>query len=223
MKMWKISFIAVAILVTSGVVANGSLFFEDNFNDGDASGWEEYDGVFSVVSGEYQIESTGFGNDARAVIGESTWTDYVINLDFNLTRSDLTSHHTAILFRVEEIASGTDAGKYYQFYMTRDAVGFAELDYSSGNATVLAGTPYSLSLATWHHVQLRVEGASASAYIDGDLVLSHDGFDAYPAGKIGLKTMNDGVTSFDNVDVNPEPATLGLLFIGGLALLRRRK
>jgi hypothetical protein len=53
----------------------------------------------------------------------------------------------------------------------------------------------------WHHLQLRVEGTRATAYIDGESVLSYDGFGRYAWGRMGLKIINGGVIQFDNVVV----------------------
>ncbi len=230
MKMWQVNVIVVVLVCVGGLAGNQAFGvlpfpFEDDFDDANANGWDEYDGIFSIVGAgfNYQMESTAFGNDARSVAGDLGWTDYVIDLDFNMTRSDLTTHAAAVLFRVSEIASGLDAGKYYQLGITKDHVEFTELNYSGGSGNVLASTSYTLSLDTWHNVRITVEGTQASAYIDDGHVLTHDGFDAYGSGKIGLKTINDGVVLFDNVLVTPEPATLCLLVVSGLALLRRRR
>ena len=100
---------------------------------------------------------------------------------------------------------------------------FTELNYSGGNGNTLTETPYTLSLDTWHNVRLTVEGTQASVYINDSHVITYDGFNEYSSGKIGLKNINDGVVLFDNVVVTPEPATMSLLVIGGLALLHRKR
>ena len=156
-------------------------------------------------------------NNARSVIGSSSWTDYVIDLDFN----NQTADNACVLFRVQEVVSGLDAGHYYQLHMHPNKVGFAEIDYSGGYATLLAEVPYILSSQTWHHVQININDTEATAYIDGEYVLSYDGFTKYTWGGIGLKVLNGGVVSFDNVVVTPEPSTLLLLGLGAVMLRRK--
>ena len=219
----KIYVVVLLCIFTLFSSANGTALFEDNFDDGNEDGWGEYDGVFSVESGAYRLESTGFANDARAVAGDSSWTDYTIDLDFNMVRLDASNYSTSVLFRVTEIASGTDAGKYYQIYMHPDKIGFAEIDYSGGYAQSLIEIPYTIPTQTWNHVQLRIEGEQVMAYINEDFVLGLTGFNKYASGRIGLKTINDGVTLFDNVVVTPEPATVLLIGLGGLLLRRKNK
>jgi hypothetical protein len=196
-----ISATALFVLILCGSVwaAAGNVLFEDDFNDGDAKGWEEYDGLFSVVSGVYQVESTGRYNDARSVAGDLSWTDYVIELYFN---NQTTDRAACVLFRVQEVASGMDAGRYYQLHIRSNKVGFAEIDYSGGYATLLAEVPYTVSSQTWHHLQIRINGTRAIALIDGKYVLSYDDFGKYAWGKMGLKIINGGVVLYDNVTVS---------------------
>jgi hypothetical protein len=193
--------VIIVILMLCGSVwaAAGNVLFEDDFNDGDANGWEEYDGLFSVVSGVYQVESTGRYNDARSVAGDLSWTDYVIELNFN---NQTTDRAACVLFRVQEVASGMDAGRYYQLHIRSNKVGFAEIDYSGGYATLLAEVPYTVSSQTWHHLQISINGTRAIALIDGKYVLSYDDFGKYTWGKMGLKIINGGVVLYDNVTIS---------------------
>jgi hypothetical protein len=89
----------------------------------------------------------------------------------------------------------------------------------------LAETACAIGIDTTHHLRLDIIGQTATAYIDGTEVLTYDGFAEYPSGGIGLKSINSATTLFDNVVVSttPEPATLSLIALGGLAILRRRK
>ena len=47
--------------------------------------------------------------------------------------------------------------------MHSNKVGFAEIDYSGGYATLLAEVPYTVFPQTWHHVQIRINGTQASS------------------------------------------------------------
>jgi hypothetical protein len=215
-----ISVILVGLIVPSYV--NGAILFQDDFDDSHADGWKEYNGSFSVLDGSYRLESTEWGQDTSAVIGDLEWTDYTIEVDFKVVRSDDSfAHHPSILFHVQDIGSGTDIGHYYQLYMfpTR-GVGFSEISGGSAPSPILVDCP--LPRGVWHHVRLEVEGTTATAYIDGAYVLSYNKFTRYRSGMIGLKTINDGVVLFDNIVVAPEPATVLLLGLGSLMFLRKR-
>lgn len=204
--------------------ATATVLLQDNFDDGDADGWYELDGTFSVVGGAYRVESTGFFNDARSIAGSLLWDDILLEADFNM----LNREKTAILFRASDAQSGTDAGKYYQFEViaSQNLVEFCEIDFSGGSCNRLVNAPFVVSDNEWHHLQLEINGDSATAWIDSTLALSVSGLTKYPTGSIGLKTINSGTTLFDNVRVSaiPEPTTLLLITAGltALSVSRRR-
>jgi 3-keto-disaccharide hydrolase len=177
--------------------AGGAILLQDNFNDGNAAGWEEFDGSFAVTNGVFEITSSGFCADARAVDGDPSWSDYSLDVDFQYGSGNA----AAVLFRVETIESGCDAGRYYQFYAFPDVVGFCLMNFSGGACTVLKEAAASTPADVWHHLRLDVSGVTATAAIDGTEVLTHDGFSAYPTGRIGLKRIDGGTNRFDNVVV----------------------
>jgi hypothetical protein len=57
------------VLLMSFSSTYGAILFQDNFDDGYANGWKEYDRPFTVVDGKYRLESTNFWDDARSVVG----------------------------------------------------------------------------------------------------------------------------------------------------------
>lgn len=190
-------FLIVSIIWVFGGAAAGQLVHDD-FNDGDADGWTEFDGTFAVVGGVYNIGASGFCNDARAVIGQTSWSDLVIETDFQFTEG---STHASILFRIQEIASGCDAGQYYQFHIFPGSVGICRMNYSGGNCQVLHTETASVAADMWHHAILVLEGSEVNAYIDGQAVLSYGGLTHYATGMVGLKNINSGLNLYDNFEV----------------------
>jgi hypothetical protein len=53
----------------------------------------------------------------------------------------------------------------------------------------------------WHHVRIEVVRNTVTAAIDGTTVVSYDNLNRYANGRIGLKTINSGISLFDNVVV----------------------
>jgi hypothetical protein len=204
--MWKAVIALGALLTTS---SPAQVLFSDDFNDGDAAGWQELDGQFSIVNGAYRIQSQSFCGDARAVNGNPGWTDYAVDLDFYID-SAAPNRAAAILFRVADIVSGCDAGQYYQLHVTPASVGFCKMNYSQGSCQGLAGAAYATSAFIWHHARLEVVGQTATAFIDGQEVLTYNGFTDYASGRIGVKAINGNANVYDNVVVTAlHPPTIG--------------
>lgn len=72
------AFVFSLMVATSSSAAE--ILFQDDFNDGNADGWQQIDGSFAVINGEYQITSSSFFNDARTVTGSLLWDDFVFEV-----------------------------------------------------------------------------------------------------------------------------------------------
>jgi hypothetical protein len=220
MKLGNLAVLCVVAIGVSASRLDAGLIFSDDFNDGNASGWTQYDGNFSVVNGAYRIKSTSFANDARAIAPMRLLSDCSIHLRFNIANNPQHSEWpTTVIFRAEEIASGIDNGRYYQLNIGPNIVQFVKVDHSGGNAQGLIQKSFATTEAQWHTLDLDVIGNTATAYIDGVSVLSYNNFTEYTGGPIGLKSINSATTLFDDVSVRsvPEPSTIAMLLVAGSA------
>lgn len=195
-------FLAI-VVVGLPFAVRAEVLFQDNFDDGNADGWEEIDATFAVVNGEYEIDSTTPFVDGRAVAMTGDFTDFVLEADYRELPPG--PGRTSFLFRVVDIAPGFDAGHYYQFHVDSgvfaEQVQFCRMANSGGNCDILATAPFPNDPGITYAVRLEVIGDSATAFIDGNEVLSVSGLTEYPSGRIGLKSIF-WISRFDNVVVS---------------------
>ena len=98
----------------------------------------------------------------------------------------------------------------------RIAQQFQDSTYPNGGWFDLPGTNYNLTFGQTTHIEYNYGAYKGGAY----------GTEAATYGNFifGLNSSGTGVSIFlDNIMFTPEPATISLLGLGGLALLRRKK
>ena len=86
-------------------------------------------------------------------------------------------------------------------------------------------TGWSLYFTGGDYTNNLIEASGTAGLSWGQVSLQYTAIAADAGNKIGIKMYGDGDVSFDDVtlDAIPEPATLSVLALGGLALLRRRR
>jgi hypothetical protein len=90
----------------------------DGFEDGDASDWEEVNGVWTVIdeSGNMVLEqSLPYYVPGVRVAGQTSWTNYVVQAKVKVTGTS--DRWGGILLRVDDPGTPTTAGTYYELYL----------------------------------------------------------------------------------------------------------
>src|ERR1051325_11071209 len=74
-------------LVSIATVAQGATLFSDNFDDGNANGWPQAAGTWSVVqdSGSFVYSMSALGTEGRTMTGSQSWTDYAVEARVKVT------------------------------------------------------------------------------------------------------------------------------------------
>jgi len=181
------------------------VLFQDSFDDGDAAGWSVVEGSWSVRNGTY----VGSGADARAVAGDSTWTDVIYEGRFMFDSSD--AREASLLFRVQDAFAGENNGHYYQianytFFNSFWGGNVALHRIGDGTIDGLQVVTFNLSAGQWYNFRLELNGGTVKYYLDGAMVLSQSGLFDYSQGRIGIKAYYS-TSHFDDIVV--ESSELG--------------
>lgn len=201
--------------------ASAAPLFEDDFNDGDAVGWNVVHGTWSVINNHYVSLSEAGGDviddSPRTTTGELSWSSYTYNARMKLVITEDAWNDFGLIFYAQ------DPTNYLRFTLGSENTTNARLSHFSNGGGQELGTFHNQPVMfedTWYNISLVLDGSRLSAYVDGVLVVTEDSL-PYDHGYIGI-TSDDPTAYFDDIVVIPEPATLMLLSIGGLAMLRRR-
>lgn len=205
--IFPIVFVSILVLLTGKTYANSTLF-QDDFNDGDANGWEERlgpGGSWIVENGEYigKVNRNSYGNSTYALAGDFTWSNYVLEA------------------RIKGI-SGIDKKLRFRYKNSKD---YYELNFLSGGALavikVISGSArwtYFRSATTyqgfWYEVKVVLDGSRIQIYLDGERKFDlDDSTEPIPNGKIMLEVWPgqaaaQTTVAFDDVKVTSIDSSL---------------
>ena len=178
------------------MVFGGDPSFFDDFEDGNDGTWTLYGNTGSMT---FKDGKLNFAEDAnvKAVAGDSSWSDYVVDVDIDLTSNTANDWRNAgIAFRVSNAKSGTDAFNGYYF-------GIGATTYTTGKWTqaysrFALNVPYNFGNGK-HKLTAVAEGSILMFYVDGKLIDVYND-STYTSGQIALRSYNRAFTA-DNVTV----------------------
>jgi hypothetical protein len=202
MKKIVLISLVLAFLATAGGVYADATLFQDDFNDGDDDGWTQIEGTWTVVDGVYVAPNPGGWNRvAKSVAGDESWDDYTFEGRFMLGQN---SHEATLLFRVQDIGTGVNNGRFYQIANRASGAILAETIGRTGghNIIVHKTASYNIGFEQWHDFRVVLKGPKMEYYVDNDLVMTYDGLTNYLTGKIGMKTGHRGPSYFDDIKVS---------------------
>ncbi|MDR2828901.1 MAG: bacterial Ig-like domain-containing protein [Acholeplasmatales bacterium] len=137
-------------------------------------------------------------------IGDSTITDFVLDIDIRLVGGGTSTSTAGIVFR----ASNSSIGNHdtYQsisaYYMSLNAweSKIQKLNYNL--SSTISVDPTDIIADTWVHLKIVAVGAHIVAYIDGVKVIDFYDIESFTHGKLGLYT-NGQEALFKNLVITP--------------------
>ena len=136
---------------------------------------------------------TGLNPAVETVLGDTTWTDYEVHTDVNITEN---TGSAKLLGRVMEMKRGGDFPEGYTFLIT---TGDRWALYS-GNQVVASGY-VKFPAFKWHHISMKLKGFNISVSLDNKEVISVTD-KKYSHGIAGIGS-GFNFAEFDNFEVKP--------------------
>ncbi len=213
----KLIIICISLLLTSasyaGVIGN----WEND--DGNYDGWGTWDGSAVVPSTNFAIQSVyGVTLDSSALeVAQSGWGQCLaLDLTYD-QRVDLANNNT---FSIDfSVAPGTSGGRleFAEAVMNAEGRGWAAM-------TMTNDVSENNYFDFWDGSPARTMTLTGS-YDPGQFGSgSGPGIPGYCQIVIALNDNSSGhLFYFDNAVLTPEPATIAMLGLGGLALIRRKR
>lgn len=228
--------IGTALLISAPLALAQSMFDNfDSYSPGSIAGqgvWEGWEGNASVAGTVTTLQASSGTQSLQVVAGNDTVRPYsgVVGGLWTLT--------------LQQYVPSTSSGGSWVILMNSYP---ANLNWSvqlytdiSGNFMRSADVPSaSVALVTDQWVDVRFEinldANSVTSYYNNTLLATHAwqsgglnelrALDLYPDEDAGGGTIQVGPVFYDNLGLTavPEPSTLGLLLLGGLAVLLRRR
>ena len=178
----------------------GSLLFSDDFSSGTGS-WTisplGFGGGWSVVNGAYSYNG---GGHTQSSAGSSTWTDYTVAVDVQL--SSMTDYPGGLRGRVNTTTGASYGVWIYPAERILKLYRIGQWNIDADN-TFLAQSGQLAMDTNWHNLRLVFQGTTIQGYYDNALVITASD-SSYSQGAVALDVSNQPL-SFDNVSVMSIP------------------
>ncbi len=187
---------ADAPIVGSVTAVTPRILYEDDFEDGNLSQWENRNYIGRIVIDEnnriLRLENTS-DNFVIFLLPHRPWVDYAVEAAIRIEQSSLTD--TDVFMNIRDNSEGSYSGS---------------LDIESSTIGILAGVngtffnlgtkTINLSMRQWVQLRTEVIGEQIAVYINGDLMLSSTS-SAHLAGTISFTVAPHTIIEVDNLRV----------------------
>lgn len=191
----------VAVISEYHIVAEIGKIFSDDFEDGDAAGWQEFDGTgWYVANGVYYSPSAP--KNAYSLAGSLSWTDYTLEVKMGHISGE------KCFGIIGRFPDGPPAYKVYLWANGPDGAGVYIYEYTTAGLQVKrAFTSFSVTSNIWYLVKATFKGYRMDAEVTNIATGSKVTLSSYVSGthgRIGLLAHSAHV-AFDDVIVTGAP------------------
>lgn len=173
---------------------NSATLFNDDFEDGNYTGWSKNGGSWSVVTdGTKVFKQTSASATAYSYAGSSDWSNYSIQVRAKALSFNGSGRYFGIAARLQNTSNF-----YFVRLINNNTIELGKK--SSGNISTLASKSYNVQTGVWYTIKLIVHGNQLQGFVNDVLELTATD-SSLAWGKLGLVTFNT-MAEFDDVIVN---------------------
>ena len=190
----RLLLLVIALGAASGdqpVCAQGpeAVLFEEDFEDGQAQGWELEPG-WVVADGMLKGQGHTW---ARAMAGP--WRDFRLQFRLNLQQGSI-----HLVYRLN------NTGRYFIGFHQEGS--YLKKQYWPETFIDLLERPVELrGVGQWHQIEIAGEGPQLRFSVDGELEWQYADSDPLLAGSFAFETLNDSVAHIDDIRVLGQPSS----------------
>ncbi|MEC7565167.1 MAG: hypothetical protein VX738_05730, partial [Planctomycetota bacterium] len=186
------------------VTAQGTLPFEEDFNDGLADDFTVKSGTFEVVGNRYDGTPSSTSTNAISVVDLTVPIPDRVKFQATANMQNISGFLRTAVFVFDYV----DANNYKYAGANGSRGKWFMNEVTNGSLRGLTSKSSSISVSQDYALELRMEGNLVQLYANDELQLSHDfGNENLRNGKLGVGTIR-GIASFDNVriaEILPSP------------------
>jgi polygalacturonase len=169
-------------------IVNPIVRLNDNFEDGNMTGWTPVSGSWSVVTAGTKALVQNASTTALMTAGDS-WTDYSYEGKVKLP---ITNANAGIVFRVQ------NADNYYMYRINASNQNLELYKAVNGQLTLVSSTTFEAQANQWYTIKASIVDNTIKGYVDGVLKTQWTNpVTELTTGKIGFRTTSVDV-SFDD-------------------------
>ena len=182
--------------------ANWTVFYQDNFESGNANGWAITLGDAQASSWGIEMDGTnhvlGMHGSVMAVLTLGRWSDYRYAASVKLIQGSVN-----LAYR-QGLNSGSGVNPGYVVTLQSDQCYMAR-SMSDGTYSGVAHAS-GISLNTWYTVEIIGIGAEIKVYLNGSLSMDYTDPNPILNGWVAAQGQSGGYFLFDNVELSGPPA-----------------
>ncbi|MDE0819393.1 MAG: hypothetical protein OSA92_17185, partial [Pirellulaceae bacterium] len=186
------------------VTAQGTLPFEEDFNDGVADDFSVASGTFEVVNNAYDATPNSTRSNAFSLVDLTVPLPNKVRMETTVNMKNISGYLRTGLIVFDYV----DASNYKYVGANASRGKWFMNELKNGSLRGLESKSESIQADTNYEFEMRMEGNVVSFYVDEQLKMTHDfGTENLRDGKLGVGTQR-GIASFDNVriaEILPRP------------------